>query len=74
MERERRLRLLLHGDRCQGHNRCQGLLPELIALDEIGNAQLIGDGSVPSHLQAAARLAEANCPEYALQILEEQGD
>ena len=49
-------------------------LPELIALDEIGNAQLIGDGSVPSHLQAAARLAEANCPEYALQILEEQGD
>ncbi len=68
---ERRLRLLIDSERCQGHNRCKVLLPELITLDELGNAQPAGEGLVPSQLAEAARLAQANCPEFALRVIEE---
>ena len=57
-------------DKCQGHNRCKALAPELFELDEYGNAREVGDGVVPEHLKAKARLAKANCPEFAIEILE----
>jgi ferredoxin len=31
---------------------------------------VIGDGTVPPELEDAARLAEQNCPEYAITITE----
>jgi ferredoxin len=57
-------------ERCQGHARCAALAPELFALDELGNAQEIGDGSVPAGLEAKAYLARSNCPELAIEIIE----
>ena len=57
-------------DKCQGHNRCYAIAPELFDVDDYGNAKEIGDGTVPAGLEEKARLAAANCPEYAITIEE----
>lgn len=56
---------------CQGHNRCKALAPELFDLDEFGNASAANDGVVAPGREAEARLAVANCPEFAIEIVEE---
>ena len=45
------LKVKVDRERCQGHARCDALAPELFALDELGNAQEVGDGSVPAGLE-----------------------
>jgi ferredoxin len=60
----------LDAEKCQGHNRCYALAPELFDVDDYGQALVIGDGSVPPELEEKARLAVANCPEYAITIEE----
>ena len=65
------MRVHLDAGLCQGHNRCYALAPELFDVDEIGQATLVVDGEVPVDLHAKARLAAANCPEYAIKILEQ---
>ena len=57
-------------DKCQGHARCAALAPELFVLDELGNAQEAGNGSVPDALTKKAYLAKSNCPELAIEIIE----
>jgi len=57
--------------RCQGHARCFALAPELFELDAMGNGRERGDGAVPPGLEAKARLAQANCPELAVDVIEE---
>jgi ferredoxin len=66
-----RLKVHVDRERCQGHARCNALAPELFALDELGNAHEIGDGTVPPGLEEKAYLAQANCPELAIEISEE---
>jgi ferredoxin len=68
------MRVAVNTELCQGHNRCYALAPELFDVDEYGNAFVIGDGSVPIELEGKARLAFANCPEYAITISEDGGD
>ena len=58
-------------ERCQGHGRCYVLAPQLVEADELGNGREIGDGTVPSELEASAQKAASNCPERAV-ILEGQ--
>lgn len=58
-------------DKCQGHNRCYALAPELFEVDDFGQATEIGDGLVPPELADKARLAVANCPEFAISILDD---
>ncbi len=60
-------------DRCEGHNRCHALAPELFELDDLGNATATGGGAVPPGLEGKARLAAANCPEYAIDTVEDAG-
>jgi len=43
----------------------------LFALDEFGNGRERGDGSVAAALEDKARLAQANCPELAIEVTEE---
>lgn len=64
------MRIHIDQERCQGHGRCYVLAPELVEPDEIGNGREIGDGAVAPEQEAAARKAQANCPESAV-ILEE---
>jgi len=64
----RSMRVEVNADLCQGHNRCYALAPELFDVDDYGAAVVIGDGSVAADLEDKARLAVANCPEYAITI------
>jgi ferredoxin len=57
-------------DKCQGHNRCYAIAPELFDVDDMGFASERGDGTVPEELLDAARRAVANCPEYAITLIE----
>jgi ferredoxin len=66
------VRVTVDGSKCQGHNRCFALAPELFDVDEYGQSVVIGDGVVPPHLVEAARLAVANCPEYAIAIVDDE--
>ena len=66
------LKVKVDSERCQGHARCAALAPELFALDALGNAHEIGGGSVPDALTEKAYLAKANCPELAIDIIEEK--
>jgi ferredoxin len=62
------MRVEVDADKCQGHNRCHALAPELFDVDDYGTAVVIGDGTVEAQLEDKARLAVANCPEYAITI------
>ena len=64
------MRVRVDPERCQGHNRCSVLAPELFDVDDDGNASERNDGLVPAELEEKARLAVANCPEYAITIAE----
>ena len=65
------LRVRVESERCQGHNRCCSIAPDLFEADELGNARVKGDGTVPAALEAKARLAVANCPEHAVRMVQE---
>lgn len=67
------MRVHVDEGKCQGHNRCYSLAPELFDVDDYGNAHELNDGVVPAELEEKARLAVANCPEYAVTIVEDEG-
>ena len=58
-------------EKCQGHNRCYSLAPELFVVDDYGYASEVEDGIVPPELEEKAKLAQANCPEHAVIIEDE---
>ena len=62
------MRVIIDSEKCQGHNRCYALAPELFDVDDYGQALTLNDGEVPADLEAKARLAVANCPEFAISI------
>lgn len=64
------MRIVLESDKCQGHNRCYALAPELFDVDDYGQSVLLVDGDIPLDLVDKARLAAANCPEFAIKIVE----
>jgi ferredoxin len=65
------VKLQISPDLCQGHGRCYDLAPDLFGDDEEGFGQILGDGIVPPDKERDARLAVANCPERAIELLEE---
>jgi len=64
------LKVRVNPDKCQGHNRCKAIAPELFELDEFGNAHEVNGGLVPPELEEKAYLAKSNCPEFAVEIIE----
>ena len=62
------MRVSIAADRCQGHNRCCLVAPELFESDDEGHAEVRGEGVVPAGLEQKARLAVANCPEHAVRL------
>ena len=65
------VRVHVDQQKCQGHNRCAVLAPDLFQVDDLGTASPIGDGVVPAGREEAAQLAVDNCPEYAVSITED---
>ena len=57
-------------DKCQGHNRCYSVSPDLFDVDDLGMSSEVGDGLVPAELAGHARLAVDNCPEHAISLTE----
>jgi ferredoxin len=62
------MRVRVDTEKCQGHNRCYALAPELFDVDDYGNAHELNNGVVPAGLESKAKLAQANCPEFAIII------
>lgn len=71
MANGKRVTVRVDGDKCQGHGRCKALAPNLFKLDEFGNSHVLGEGRVPDGEIEQAHLARANCPEMAVEIIEE---
>jgi ferredoxin len=61
------MRIHVDPNKCTGHARCYGLAPELFDVDDYGLTSEKGDGFVPPELEDRARLAIANCPEFAIE-------
>ena len=64
------MRVHVDEEKCQGHNRCYAIAPELFDVDDLGQAHELNGGDVPAELEEKARMAAANCPEYAIEITE----
>ncbi len=64
------MKVRIDNDRCQGHQMCAIAAPMVFGSDDIGNATLLIDETVPADLEAVVRRAQANCPEHAI-ILED---
>lgn len=61
------LRVAVDGRKCQGHNRCMALCPEVFEADEFGYS-VVKMPRVGRELEDKVRLAEANCPERAITV------
>jgi len=66
------MKIRVDPDKCQGHARCFALAPELFEVDDYGQATVIVD-EVPPPLEGKAELAIANCPEYAIERIDDEG-
>lgn len=64
------MRIRVDPEKCQGHARCYGIAPDLFDIDDYGQSSVVGDGTVPAGSEERARLAIANCPEYAVEEIE----
>ena len=65
------MKIRIGAERCHGHGRCYDRAPDLFGEDEEGYGKVLGDGVVPPGKERDARLAAANCPERAIDLLEE---
>ena len=65
------MKLQINAELCQGHGRCYDLAPDLFGDDEEGFGQVLGDGIVAPGSDREARLAVMNCPEQAIELVEE---
>jgi len=65
------VKVQINPERCQGHGRCYDLAPDLFGDDDEGFGKVLGDGTVPPGQAHDARLAALNCPEHAIELLEE---
>ena len=65
------MKVQINSECCQGHGRCYDLAPALFGDDDEGYGQVLGDGVVPPGKDHLARLAVSNCPEHAIELLED---
>ncbi len=65
------MRVRVDADKCEGHNRCCALAPALFEIDDYGTATASMSGPLTAEQAAKAVLAAENCPEFAIQILDD---
>jgi ferredoxin len=65
------MRVEIDAAKCQGHARCHAIAPALFDVDDYGQSSVRGDGTVPVDMEAAALLAVANCPEFAVSVTDD---
>ncbi len=64
------MKIKVDRDKCEGHSRCYSLAPDLVDVDDLGNAFELNDGEVWADLEDRAQLIVDNCPEFAIEIVE----
>ena len=62
------MKIAIDPKKCEGHIRCYALATELVDVDDLGYAFVLGTGEVPEGLEDRARLIVENCPEFAITI------
>jgi len=67
------VRVVVDPERCQGHNRCRALVPEVFDVDDLGYAVVVVP-DVPEQLVARTLEAARNCPERAIATDQPEGD
>lgn len=67
MSQPEQLEVRVDSGRCQGHNRCIVICPEVFEADEYGYS-LVKMPRVGPELAERVRAAEANCPENAISV------
>jgi ferredoxin len=65
------MRVVIDNVRCQGHNRCMAIAPDVFGTDDLGYGVVIADGSVSAARVKELRQAAANCPESAISLVED---
>jgi ferredoxin len=65
------VRIRVDPERCQGHSRCYAVAPHLFDIDDYGMSTATNDGVVAEGDVSVARLAVMNCPERAIEIVDE---
>jgi len=66
------VRVRVDRDRCTGHGRCYALAPEVYEPDDEGFCVIAQqDVDVAKQYEAVARRGARNCPEDALEVLED---
>jgi ferredoxin len=66
------VRVVIDADLCQGQGRCFSMAPSIFGFDELGNGVVLGDGTLGTESLDLARLAQANCPEHAIFIEDDE--
>ncbi|MGH3301796.1 MAG: ferredoxin [Streptosporangiaceae bacterium] len=66
------MRVHIDPERCQGHGRCYDLAPDVFGEDDEGYGMVLGDGVVPPQQEHDAHRAATNCPERAIELIEEK--
>jgi ferredoxin len=64
------MRIEVDQSKCQGHSRCYAIASEVFDVDDYGQSHARNDGDVPSGMEEKVRLAIANCPEFAITVIE----
>jgi ferredoxin len=66
------VRVVIDADICQGQGRCFSIAPSIFGFDDLGNGVVVGDGTLSEETLELARLAQANCPEHAIFIEDDE--
>jgi ferredoxin len=65
------MRARVNIDRCQGHSLCHWTAPEIFAPDDEDGHAVVQLAVIPPELVGAAQDAAANCPESAIELLDD---
>jgi ferredoxin len=66
------VKVVIDADLCQGQGRCFSMAPDIFGFDDLGNGVVTGDGTLGPGTLDLARLAQANCPEHAIFIEDDE--
>jgi ferredoxin len=66
-------KVTIDSEKCQGHNRCYAMAPGMFKVDDEGYATPRGDGVLTADTIELAQRAVDNCPERAIEIVEDAG-
>jgi ferredoxin len=63
------MKVRIDAEKCQGHNRCIAIAPEIFQCDDLGYGVVTPEGSLTPEQEELARRAVANCPESAIELV-----